>query len=262
MRHLDVILVFFIAIPILFPVGAVAQDTLWGPLSEQSRIDIASDADLTSLGLTGRNKPNGKIFRFRESIPTDLPEFIPTELDGQTLVIADKVDAGYFCLYKGPYTMDATNNRFTAMLVSDLNDVHWLVNLNSALSATQHLEIQDVRYSNGLLYFNEACQSYSRDADGACSSLVCLDPSTMTVLWRTPPLTSNNIILIYRGVVICGYGFTDEPDYLHLVDAVSGAVLSTTELDSAHDYLEIKGDSLWVATYGSLYQFLLPVDLR
>ena len=32
--------------------------------------------------------------------------------------------------------------------------------------------LKNVRYDGGVLYFNEACQSYSKEAQGKCSSIV------------------------------------------------------------------------------------------
>ena len=73
---------------------------------------------------------------------------------------------------------------------------------------------------------------------------------TGELLWRTPYLVSNNVF-IFAGddVIVTGYGFTDETDYLFLVDAGSGEVTSQTRLVSGHSYLEIKDDRLYVFTY-------------
>lgn len=47
--------------------------------------------------------------------------------------------------------------------------------LGPRMSRPAHLEVQDVRYEARTLYFNEACQSYAREAGGRCSALVGLD---------------------------------------------------------------------------------------
>ena len=245
------------------------EEDPWGPLTVLSRTDIAPDTGYAALGLTGENKPNGRIYRLRQSQAPGLPAFVPQVLDNQALVIADRVNRtdpggpGWLCLYKGPYPEGDANCRYTALLVSDDNELRWKLDMNALLSADEFLEIQDIRYAdNGLLYFNEACQSYSRRANGACSALVCVSPQDGRVLWRSADLISNNILIVYGNVVICGYGFTGESDYLHLVDADTGQPLSVTELDSAHDYLEIRGNTLQVTTYKSLYAFELPAALR
>ena len=244
------------------PANSPAQDSPWGPLTMLNRTAIEPTTELGALGLGNLNKPNGRIYRLRRSIPPNLPAFVPATLNDQQLIIADPTPDGWLCLYKGPFPADDANCSYTALLVTNDNQVSWMLNLGSALSRTTDLEIQDIRYGGGLLFFNEACQSYSIQADGNCSALVCMDPLANQVLWRTPHLTANNIFIIHNGVIICGYGFTGEDDALYLVDAATGAVLSKTELDSAHDYLEIQGDKLYVTTYNNLYTFQLPPQMQ
>lgn len=256
------ILLLLAALLLAFATTAQAQNEPWGPLTVLSRTDIDSTTELAFLGLSNHNKPNGRMYRLRQSIPADLPAFVPRTLGNQNLVIADPTPDGWLCLYKGPFPMDNANCSYTATLVSDMNRLTFSLDLNQFLSRPTDLEIQDIRYLDGKLFFNEACQSYSSQADGDCSALVCMNPFLPQVLWRTPNLTSNNILIMHKGVIICGYGFTAEPDYLYLVDAATGSILSATELDSAHDYLEIQGDKLYVTTYKSLYTFQLPAPMR
>jgi len=108
---------------------------------------------------------------------------------------------------------------------------------------------------NGRLYFNEACQTYSREAGGECSSLLRVDPVQGTVDWRTAPLVSNNIILLHGEHVVAGYGFTAVPDTLFLIDRATGRILDRQPLDSAHSYLEFVGDELVVVTSNQVYTF-------
>ena len=102
------------------------------------------------------------------------------------------------------------------------------LDLTPLLSSPDHLEVQDFRYHAGRVYFNEACQSYSREAGGRCSALVCADLDTGRVLWRTAPLVSNNIFIIYRNRVFCGYGFTAEPG--EIIGVIGGTGSGKTTL--------------------------------
>jgi hypothetical protein len=101
------------------------------------------------------------------------------------------------------------------------------------MSRSDHLEVQDIRLSGGVLYFNEACQSYSNEAGGDCSSLVAVDPVARRVLWRTPPLISNNRFMVRGCYIVAGYGFTSEPDALHLIDRGTGAIVQRLAVGSA-----------------------------
>jgi hypothetical protein len=209
------------------------------------------------LGLTGANKPNGLEYRLRQEVPSRRPAHVKAELDGLQLFIADSTADGWMAFYRGPLGggPNGANVAYRAVMYRAGGSRAWDTNLNRFLSRTDHLEVQDIRYADGRLYFNEACQSYSREAGGACSSLLRVDPAAAAVDWRTPPLTSNNVILLHGPYVIAGYGFTAEADSLFLIDRVTGRVLDRQPLDSAHGYLEIVGGELVVVTTNQVYVF-------
>jgi hypothetical protein len=211
------------------------------------------------LGLSGANKPNGLEYRLRQEVPSGLPAYVKRELDGLQLFIADRTEDGWMAFYRGPLGGGANdaNVGYRALLYRADGSRAWDASLNRFLSRTDRLEVQDVRYANGRLYLNEACQSYSREAGGACSSLLSVDPEVGTVNWRTPPLTSNNVILLHGPYIVAGYGFTAEPDSLFLIDRATGRILDRQPLDSAHGYLEIVGDELVVVTTNQVYTFAI-----
>ncbi|HEX2205947.1 MAG TPA: hypothetical protein VHG91_21710 [Longimicrobium sp.] len=209
--------------------------------------------------LAGGNKANGFDYRLRRDVG-DVPPAIPRTEEGLELFITDTVPEGWLTLYRTPLHQGNGmhgNGRFRAVLFSrDGRTRRWSLELNRFFSATEHLEVQDVRYVRGKLYFNEACQTYSREAGGKCSALVRVDPVRGAVDWRTPPLTSNNVFIVHGAYVLAGYGFTAEPDYVHVIDAETGRILARTRVDSAPTYVEARGSRVWVVTYGdTLYGF-------
>jgi hypothetical protein len=211
------------------------------------------------LGL-GHATPNRPGLRLRMGTPKVMPLYVPPRLDGLDLILADTTVDGWFGLYRTPLAEQAPmhrNGRFRAILFGPGGERRWDVDLGRLLSRPDRLEIQDIRYADGKLYFNEACQSYSAEAGGRCSSLVRVDPATAKVEWRTGPLVSNNVIFVHGPWVIAGYGFTREPDALHFVDRETGAVLLHQPLDSAHSYLEVRDGRLYVITHNSVYVFAL-----
>lgn len=224
-----------------------------------SRTAVSSPT-FRSLGLTGANKPNGLQYRLRQSVPANTPPWVSRTRDGMELFIADETPDGWLGLYRTPLAQmrGSRNPRFRAVLRLAPDAIAWDLDLTPLLSRPEHLEIQDVRYADGMLYFNEACQSYSREAGGQCSSLVRVDPRAERVDWRTPPLVSNNVFLLHGPYVVAGYGFTDEPDALFIVDRATGRVLATHGLDSAHSYLEFRDGELFAVTQRTLYRFRVP----
>lgn len=206
--------------------------------------------------LTGANKPEGLALRFRRGVPPETPGFVPRSRGGLDLFLADPVDGGHWlAFYKGVCGSLGDVCRYRAVLYDRSGDVRWDVDLNAFLENDRYVEIQDVRYADGALYFNEACATYAAEAGGQCSSLVRIDPEWREVTWRTPPLVSNNLFILYEDVVIAGYGFTAEPDALYLVDRQTGRLLARTDLDAAHHYLEVQDGRLHVLTYDSYYTF-------
>lgn len=217
---------------------------------------LPAGAGPRALGLSGRNKPNGWDQRFRRAVPAALPGFVPRTLRGLTLFIAEPVPGGHFAFYRSEpgISSSRSNAEYLAVLFTPEGTPRWELPLNRFLSRPRGLEIQDIRYVDGQLYFNEACQSYSREAGGRCSALVRVDPRARRVVWRSRALVSNNVFLFQDGHIVAGYGFTAEPDHLYLVSAATGRIVATQRLDSAHRDLEVSGGVLHVVTHNRLYR--------
>jgi hypothetical protein len=165
---------------------------------------------------------------------------------------------GFLAFYRDPYDASSCglsgsseNCAFGAALYHCSGKLQWVLTLNAFLSRRDHLEIQDARFADGVLYFNEACQSYSKDAGGKCSSLVALDPAAKKVIWRSAPLLSNNAFIVANSkYIVSGYGFTAEPDALFVVRRSDGKMMHRAAVTTAHEHMRIADDgSLLVTLY-------------
>jgi hypothetical protein len=178
----------------------------------------------------------------------DVPDFVPQAIETLELHLLDSADDGYLAFYRDPYnqrtcTLGGPGNcAYLARYYDRTGRAHWSIRLDKLLSRRTHLEIQDIRLAGGVLYFNEACQSYSRGAGGQCSALVAVDPKTRRVLWRSQPLVSNSRFTVRGCYLVAGYGFTAEPDAVHLVDRGTGKVLQSIPVSSAPGYRELLDD--------------------
>lgn len=183
----------------------------------------------------------------RRWVGIDVPQFVPRELGTRDLLLLDAVPDGYLAVYREPYgagacDLDAPRNCPVSVTLHGTDgQVRWTVDLGPVFSRPEHLEVQDVRWDQGTLYFNEACQSYSKGARGRCSSLVAFDPVAGAVRWRTGPLVSNHWIMVLGDVLVVGYGFTAEPDFLRVVRRSDGKVLSKLKLRSAASGMWLEG---------------------
>lgn len=176
-----------------------------------------------------------------------VPDYVPTTQGSLELFIADDADDGILALYRDPYNVGSCtlggnkNCAYEARFFDDRGETAWSVRLDQLVSRPDHLEVQDIRLAGGVLYFNEACQSYAAGADGRCSSLVAVDPRARRVLWRTEPLVSNGRFRIRGCYIIAGYGFTAEPDHLHVIQRATGRVVQRVPVSSAPEELTLVG---------------------
>lgn len=173
------------------------------------------------------------------------PDFVPARLDTLELWVLDSADGGYLALYREPYDLTsctlggAENCQYVVRWWDGRGTLRWSLPLGAVLSRADHLEVQDLRLVDGVLYFNEACQSYAREAQGQCSSLVAVDPVRSRVLWRTQPLVSNGRFRVRGCYLIAGYGFTAERDNVFLVDRATGAVVQKVPVSSSPERLTL-----------------------
>ncbi len=109
---------------------------------------------------------------------------------------------------------------------------------------------------DNILYFSHSHSTYAKSSHGMNAYLTALDRDTNQIIWRSQPLVCNarNFIII-DSVIICGYGFTAEPDYLYLIDKYTGNILQQIKLKTAPEYIIPKDDKLYVRTYDTNYVF-------
>jgi hypothetical protein len=197
----------------------------------------------------------------------DVPSFVPRTLGTLELFVLDEADAGYLAFYREPYDLHSCqlgggeNCAYEVRHYDTAGKARWQLRLNDLMSSHDHLEVQDIRLAGGVLYFNEACQSYASGAGGRCSSLVAVDPVARKVLWRTPPLVSNSRFVVRGCYLVAGYGFTAEPDFVFLVSRATGKVLQKIPLASAPEKMTLVGrDLLDVEIYSGVVGRFRLVD--
>ncbi|MEO8904057.1 MAG: hypothetical protein ABI488_17105 [Polyangiaceae bacterium] len=180
-----------------------------------------------------------------------LPAFIPQKDEELSLQLMDVTSDGYFAVWRSLYGAKSKPNenpRARARLYDCKGAVLWTVELNELYSHPGHLELNDARYVDGVLYFNEACQSYAKEAGGKCSSLIALEPKQRKVLWKTDPLTSNGRFYVTKNYVVAVYAFTNEPRFVRVLARQNGKLVATAKLVGHHEWDELNGEDLHVRT--------------
>ena len=74
------------------------------------------------------------------------------------------------------------------------------------------------------------------------------------LLWRSGDQTCNTMnFIVKKDVIICGYGFTSEKDYLYQLNLHTGEVIASLELKKQPDLLVPQDNMLYVHTYSYDY---------
>ena len=74
------------------------------------------------------------------------------------------------------------------------------------------------------------------------------------LLWRSGDQTCNTMnFIVKKDVIICGYGFTSEKDYLYQLNLHTGEVIASLELKKQPDLLVTQDNMLYVHTYSDNY---------
>lgn len=107
------------------------------------------------------------------------------------------------------------------------------VDFNALFQRKTHLVVHDLVLAGSTLYYNEACQTYAKEAKGQCSQVVAYDTIQKKVLWRSKPKTSRDLILVAGDHLLTGYGFTDEADRLFILDKKTGRTVFTKSVKKA-----------------------------
>ena len=80
------------------------------------------------------------------------------------------------------------------------------------------------------------------------------DLKNNNLLWRSGDQTCNTMnFIVKKDVIICGYGFTSEKDYLYQLNLHTGEVIASLELKKQPDLLVPQDNMLYVHTYSYNY---------
>ena len=78
------------------------------------------------------------------------------------------------------------------------------------------------------------------------------------LLWRSADQSYNSMNFVVKGdVILCGYGFTAEDDYLYQINRNTGEILDRLELKKMPDLLVEQDGKLYVHTYS--YDYVIDV---
>jgi hypothetical protein len=104
--------------------------------------------------------------------------------------------------------------------------------------------------ANGILYVENAHSTYASSSYGQNAYITAIDLKTRRAVWRSPALVANaNTFLVTPHYLVAGYGFTNETDYLYLLDRSTGTVVDRLLLPTAPEQVTWQGTQIRVRTY-------------
>ena len=185
------------------------------------------------------------------------PTGLPGEAGSAKNIVVKAINGGYIGLTKRPHVAtlyDAKGQQLWSKDLDSLIDGRKVQGDSKKLNF--ELDVYDIAYQNGILFFNAVCPSYSADYLGKCSEVIALDAQSGDIKWRSNYLVSNSNIRPLGNVLVTGYGFTDENDFVYVLDAETGKTLQKLKVDSAPDAIGILDSQVVVGTYSDkLYKF-------
>jgi hypothetical protein len=113
---------------------------------------------------------------------------------------------------------------------------------------------EEVRWARetdtGILYVETAHSTYASSSYGLNGYLNAIRLKTKKLLWRSAAQVANaDDFVMLNSVVVTGYGFTNEPDYLYAINRATGRVEARLLLPNAPEHITRRGGKLSVRTY-------------
>jgi hypothetical protein len=191
----------------------------------------------------------------------NMPAKTPASYDGNKLVEAFYSDKYNFFVYGKDFSSGAI------LLITDPkadSALHFLDFGNYVLSPDYvrgdlmfiEQRISWAAIEDSVLYIAHAHNTYAASSKNMNAYITAINLKDYKVIWRSKPLMNNALdFVLYGDLIICGYGFTAEPDFLYTLDKKTGAPLQTIPLKSGPSYIIRKNEKVFVRTYNMDYVF-------
>lgn len=143
-------------------------------------------------------------------------------------------------MYGGRYLVKATQQSYALDFVNFMRSPNgsWLE------------EITWARQIGRVLYVEHTHLTYASATRGRNAYITAIDLDARKILWRSRALVANARTFVVTGdLLVSGYGFTAEDDFLYVLDRRTGKVLDRLPVPSAPEVIKLRRDRLHVRTY-------------
>lgn len=115
--------------------------------------------------------------------------------------------------------------------------------------------VDDFVIEGNVLYVAHGTNGYSDGAGYQTGYITAFNMEKQEIIWTTQPLTCNSHFTIYNNSIICGYGFTSEPDNLFVLDKYSGQRVQKISMKKMVNDVVVRDGLAYVRTYSFDYVF-------
>jgi hypothetical protein len=115
--------------------------------------------------------------------------------------------------------------------------------------------VNDFVIEGNVLYVAHGSNGYSDGAGYQTGYITAYDMEKDEIIWTTQPMTCNSHFAIVNNSIICGYGFTSEPDNLYILDKYSGQRVQKIPVKKMVSEVVPKNGYAYVRTYSFDYLF-------
>ena len=153
-------------------------------------------------------------------------------------------DENYEYLWEGEDLYIYENGTGNCLYVLYYPTDKWYVNGNNAY------------LKDGIFYGASVANGYAQP--NTCF-MFAYDLENEKLLWRSADQSYNSMNFVVEGdVLICGYGFTAEPDYLYQINRNTGEIIDRLLLKKMPDLIVEQDGKLYVHTYS--YNYVIEVE--
>ena len=153
-------------------------------------------------------------------------------------------DENYEYLWEGEDLYIYENGTGNCLYVLNYPTDKWYVNGNNAY------------LKDGIFYGASVANGYAQP--NTCF-MFAYDLENEKLLWRSADQSYNSMNFVVEGdVLICGYGFTAEPDYLYQINRNTGEIIDRLLLKKMPDLIVEQDGKLYVHTYS--YNYVIEIE--
>ena len=153
-------------------------------------------------------------------------------------------DENYEYLWEGEDLYIYENGTGNCLYVLHYPTDKWYVNGNNAY------------LKDGIFYGASVANGFAQP--NTCF-MFAYDLENEKLLWRSADQSYNSMNFVVEGdVLICGYGFTAEPDYLYQINRNTGEIIDRLLLKKMPDLIVEQDGKLYVHTYS--YNYVIEIE--